>query len=152
MTTMTRRILTTAAALGLAVFSAVPAVASTEQTPELKLSGDPHVTGSSPLTLKAKKIASGTLELVCWTFTFTGDLLDPGEGLTITPDNLDPGAGPGFENVGTEPTVTRTLCVDDPTFLPEIADGNSAEQFVVGASPGSSTFTVASVTMTLTYA
>jgi hypothetical protein len=46
--------------------------------------------------------------------------------------------------------VARTLCVDDPSFLPVIADGNSSEQFVVVADPGS-TFTVSSVTMTLTY-
>lgn len=141
----------TGLALGLAVFAAVPAVAAPpQQTQELKLSGDPHVTGSNSLTLKAKKISSGTLVLACFTFSFTGDLLDPGEGLTITPDGAL-SEGPGFENGSTEPIATRTLCSDDPVVLTEIADGNSTEQFVLRANPGSSTFTVSSVTMTLTY-
>jgi hypothetical protein len=150
MTTMTRKLWTAAAILGLGVSSAAPAAAATERTQELKLSGNPHVTESNSLTLKAKQIASGTLERVCWTFIFADDLLDPSEGLTITPDGLDPDSGPGFFNGSTEPTVARTLCVDDPSFLPVIADGNSSEQFVVVADPGS-TFTVSSVTMTLTY-
>jgi hypothetical protein len=152
MTTMTRKVWTAAAILGLAVSSAVPAAASTERTHVLRLIGDPHLTSSNSLTLIATRIDRGTLERVCWTFNFTGDPLDPGEGLTITPDDLDPNSGPGFENVGTEPTGTRTLCVDDPSFLPLIADGNSVERFVVVANPSSSTFTVKSVTMTLTYA
>lgn len=151
MTTMTRKLWTAAAVLGFAVSSALPAAASPERTHELRLIGDPHVTGSNSLTLIATRIDRGTLERVCWTFTFTEDLLDPGEGLTITPDDLDPNSGPGFENVSAESTVTRTLCVDDPSFLPLIADGNSAERFVVVANPGTSTFTVSSVTMTLTY-
>lgn len=122
-----------------------------QQTQELKLSGDPHVTGSNSLTLKATKIAPGTLALACFTFNFTGDLLDPGDGLTISTERKFEN-GPGFENVGTEPTATRTLCSDDPVYLAEIADGNSAEQFVVRANPGSSTFTASSVTIELTYA
>ena len=145
-------VVATGIALGFAVFAAVPAAAAPPpQTQELKLSGDPHVTGSNSLTLKAKKIAKGTLALACFTFTFAGDLVDPGEGLTITPDGSSE-EGPGFENVSTEPLATRTLCSDDPAFLAEIADGNSAEQFVLRANPASSTFTVSSVTMTLTYA
>lgn len=152
MTTMTRKLWTAAAVLGLAVSSAVPAAASTDRTHELRLIGDPHVTSSSSLTLLATRIDRGTLEGVCWTFTFTEDLLDPGEGLTITPDDLDPNSGPGFENGSIESTVTRTLCMDDPSFLPLIADGNSVERFIVVANPSSSTFTVKSVTMTLTYA
>jgi hypothetical protein len=153
---MRHRLLTVVAigiALGFAVFAAVPAAAAPPpQTQELKLSGDPHVTGSNSLTLKATKIAQGTLALACFTFTFAGDLLDPGEGFTITPDGSS-GEGPGFENPSTGPPLsTRTLCSDDPAFLGEIADGNSAEQFVLRANPASSTFTVSSVTMTLTYA
>lgn len=152
MTTMTRKLWTTAAVLGIAASSAVPAVASTESTQALRLIGDPNVNGSNSVTVIATNIERRTLELVCWTFNFSGDLIDTGEGLTITPDDLDPGAGPGFQSVSDEPTATRTLCVDDPTFLAEIADGNAVERFVVEAYPGSSTFTLASVTMTLTYA
>lgn len=137
---------------GSTIFAAAPAVSAPRPaTQELKLSGDPHVTGSNSLTLKAKKIASGTLVLACFTVTFTGDLLDPGEGFTITPDG-SASEGPGFENGSDAPIATRTLCSDDPTVLSEIADGNSAEDFVLRARPGSSTFTVSSVTMTLTYA
>jgi hypothetical protein len=135
---------------GLALFAAVPAAAATQQTQELKLSGDPQVTVSNPLTLKAKKIQKGTLELACFTFNFTGDLVDPGEGLTITPDG-ELGEGPGFENISSNPISTRMLCIDDPVVLEEIADGNSAEKFVLRANPGSSTFTVSSVTLALTY-
>lgn len=49
--------------------------------------------------------------------------------------------------------ATRTLCVDDPVFLPAIADGNSAEQFLVRDDLGASdtTLTVSSVVLTLTY-
>lgn len=141
----------TGLALGLAVFAAVPAVAAPpQQTQELKLSGDPHVTGSNSLTLKAKRIASGTLVLACFDFSFTGDLVDPGEELSIFPDGI--GGGGGFFNGGTEPLATRTICFVDPVVLTDIADGNRSESFVVRANPGSSTFTVSSVTMTLTYA
>ncbi|MDP9984696.1 hypothetical protein J2W14_004123 [Pseudarthrobacter oxydans] len=138
--------------LGLAMFFAVPATAVTEQTQELKLSGDPHVTASSPLTLKAKKIASGTLTLACFDFTFTGDLVDPGDELILSPDGVGDYGG-GF-SAGSEPIATRTICFNDPVFLADVADGNSSEQFTVRANPsvGSGPFTVSSVTMRLTYA
>jgi hypothetical protein len=142
-------ILTALTALGLSVAAAAPATAAT-QTQDLKLSGDPHVTGSNSLTLKAKQIPRGTLVNACFTFTFTGDLLDPGEGLTITPDG-SPSEGGGIINVGTTPTTTRTVCFNDPASLAPIADGNSAEHFVVRANPSGSTFTLASVVMELTF-
>jgi hypothetical protein len=148
---MRHRLLTVVAtgiAIGFAVFAAAPAAAAPPpQTQELKLSGDPRVTESNSLTLIADRIKKRTLAQACFTFTFVDNPVDlGGSGLTITPDG-SPTEGPGFEPISFSP---RTLCVDDPTFLVEIADGDKAEQFVVRAHPGA--FTVLSVTMTLTYA
>ncbi|PNH85263.1 hypothetical protein [Arthrobacter sp. AFG20] len=147
-----RAVVVTGLALGLAAFAAVPAVgAPTQHEQKLQLSGDPHVTGSNSLALKAKKIPSGALVEACFTFRFTGDLLDLGEGLTLAPKGQE---GPGFFNPSSEPISSRTMCVNNdnaPDFIAAIEQG-SAEKFIVKADPSTSTFTVSSVRMILTYA
>jgi hypothetical protein len=65
-----------------------------------------------------------SVESVCFDFTFTNDLLDPGELLRVTPLALFPSlGGPAFSNAGTEPQATRTLCLADPDFTSIFADG-----------------------------
>jgi hypothetical protein len=62
---------------------------------------------------------------VCFEFTFENDLLDPGDFLRITPLELFP-VGPGFENGGSTPQATRTLCLTaefNPDFVAIFADG-----------------------------
>ena len=145
-------VVVTGLALGLAVFAAVPAVAAPSQsTQQLQLSGDPHVTGTNSLILKAKKVPPGELVEACFTFSFTGDLLDLDEGLTLAPKGQE---GPGFYNPSSEPISTRTMCVNNdnaPDFIAAIEQG-SADKFIVKADSSTSTFTVSSVSMTLTYA
>src|ERR1700682_716663 len=59
-----------------------------------------------------------SVDSVCFAFTFSNDLLDPGDGLRITPlDLLPPLSGPGFFNPGPSSQATRTLCVIDPAFV-----------------------------------
>ncbi|WP_424348542.1 hypothetical protein [Kocuria sp. CH-021] len=138
----------TGLALGLAVVASAPASAA-EQTINLRLIGSPHVSDGDTLTVLATNVPKETLTTACFNFTFTDDLVDPGEGLTII--TADSGNGPGFFNPTTESQATRTLCIEDPSILEDIADGNSAERFVIQAMPGS-TFTVSSVSLTLTTA
>jgi len=68
-----------------------------------------------------------SVDSVCFEFTFENDLLDPGDFLTISPLELfPPPTGPGFENVGSEPQATRTLCMTaefQPDFVAIFADG-----------------------------
>jgi hypothetical protein len=50
---------------------------------------------------------------VCFDFTFTSDLLDPGEILLITPLQLWPSlSGPGFEDIGLTSQGERELCLE----------------------------------------
>lgn len=56
------------------------------------------------------------VDRVCFRFTFEGDLLDPGDLLFIE------GFG-GFENVGSLPESSRTLCVIDAAVLLRFVDG-----------------------------
>jgi hypothetical protein len=64
---------------------------------------------------------------VCFEFTFENDLLDPGDFLRITPlEFYPPNSGPGFENGGSTPQATRTLCLTaefNPDFVAIFADG-----------------------------
>jgi hypothetical protein len=58
-----------------------------------------------------------TIELLCLTFHFRGDLVDPGE-------ELDWGRGGGFFNNGTTPIATRTSCSVDSEQLADLLDGH----------------------------
>jgi hypothetical protein len=48
---------------------------------------------------------------VCFDFSFQGDLLDPGDWLSLTPLNLLPSfSGGGFGNTGSTPQAERMIC------------------------------------------
>jgi hypothetical protein len=76
--------------------------------------GEPAI-GRVNVHMKFASVAS-----VCFAFTFSGDLLDPGEELDITPLRALPsGTGPGFINDGTTPQAERTLCLSS-TYQPDL--------------------------------
>lgn len=56
------------------------------------------------------------VDRVCFDFSFSDDLLDPGEGLFIELFG-------GFENVSSSPQLGRLLCSVDQTTLQRFADG-----------------------------
>jgi hypothetical protein len=72
-----------------------------------------------------------SVDSVCFTFTFEGDLLDPGETLFISPLNaVSSLSGPGFSNGGTTPEAERTLCFEaafQPDLVALFAEGKEHE-------------------------
>jgi hypothetical protein len=84
-----------------------------------------------------------SIDAVCFNFTFTGDLLDSGDFLVVTPLELLPSlTGPGFFNPGLEPQSTRTLCLYNAfgyeSFTSVFLDG-SADRIEIGMESGSVT-------------
>ena len=73
---------------------------------------------------------------VCFRFTFIGDLLDPGDHMTVEPVTV--GNGPGFENGGSGPESARSICVIPPDInIPPFLDG--MEQIELRMEAGSVT-------------
>jgi hypothetical protein len=75
---------------------------------------------------------------VCLNFTFDeADPLDPGEELDLT-------GGTGFQNIGTEPQFSRTLCLQEN--LEDFQDGKATLDIYAGIG----SFKLADVTVTYT--
>ena len=123
---------------GLALLAlSLPAGSHADSFTALASLSNPHVSLGQPVLASVEFAAPFTaITRLCFRFTFQGDLLDPGEGLTIVPVSV--GIGPGFENVGSGPQDARTLCVlaPDPT-IPPFLDGT--EQIELAMFSGSVT-------------
>jgi hypothetical protein len=107
-----------------------------------------QLSGEQVLRIKAKfDTRFASIESLCLTFMFEGDLLDPGEELTYRLAGATTSFG--FVNVGISPEAERTSCLVAGFHDAELAlflDGKNT--VYVMADTGS--VTVASVTMNLT--
>jgi hypothetical protein len=87
-----------------------------------------------------------SVEQACLVFTFSGDLLDPGDDVEIT---VDGSAAGGFaRDPGSEPQATRTFCwsqIFHPAIVADFLDGKAKLKFT--ALSGSVALT--SVTLTI---
>lgn len=90
-------------------------------------------------------IQFSSVEQACLIFEFSGDLLDPGDGLFILVDGRDAG---GFDNPGPEPQAVRTLCWTAgfaPSTIADFLDGKAKLEFI--AANGSVTLRSVSLTI-----
>ncbi len=83
-----------------------------------------------------------SVTLVCISFQFEGDLLDPGETLLV---DFGVGFAGGFTNIGSTPLSELTTCNAQPENLATLLDGR--QDLVIFMDPGS--VTIASVTATI---
>jgi hypothetical protein len=109
-------------------FLVVPASATAATaTASVKLSQTFVGVGDAALGKVNVHTKFSSVDRVCFTFTFEGDLLDPGETLLISPLNaVSSVSGPGFSNRGTSSEAERTLCLEaafQPDLVSLFADG-----------------------------
>jgi hypothetical protein len=86
-----------------------------------------------------------SVEEACLVFEFSGDLLDPGDDLSIFVDGSD---GGGFFNPGPVSQAVRTFCwseIYQPATIADFLDGKAKLEFI--ASSGS--VAIGSVTLTI---
>jgi hypothetical protein len=128
------------------------AVASTAYEAKVKLHPKTPVTITPTSPVQGRLQIPGTrfqsIDSACFTFTFSGDLLDPGESVFI-----DLGGSPqttfGFQNVSSTSTRTRTVCIVSgfhDALLALLLDGK--QRFELTTEGGS--VTVASVQVVIT--
>jgi hypothetical protein len=133
------------------VFNGV-AGASTSYEAKVKLHPKVPVTITTTAPVQGRLIVPGTrfasIDSACFTFTFSGDLLDPGESLFI-----DLGGSPqtsfGFQNVSSTSTTRRTVCIVSgfhDALLALLLDGK--QRFELTTERGSVTVTSVEVVIT----
>jgi hypothetical protein len=128
------------------------ATASTTYEAKVKLHPKVPVTITPTSPVEGRLMVPGTrfvsIASACFTFTFSGDLLDPGESLFI-----DLGGSPqttfGFENVSSTSTASRTICIVSgfhDSLLALLLDGK--QRFELTTEGGSVTVTSVEVVIT----
>jgi hypothetical protein len=122
-------------------FLAMPMSASaTTATASVRLSQTSISVGAAALGKVNVHMKFASVESVCFAFTFTDDLLDPGDELVITPLRALPSlTGPAFFNPGTTPEAERTLCLTSalqPDLVSLFADGKE-DQLEIAMRTGS---------------
>ena len=127
------------------ILSSTPSMATESSAYEakVKLHPKPPVTITPAEPVGGKLMLPGTrftsIARACFTFTFTGDLLDPGETVFIQLEGSS--AGFGFLNISSTSTRMRTVCLASNIGPPHdellalLLDGK--EKFTVMSEDGS---------------
>ena len=149
------RALKSALLLFLASLAASGAAAAADSASAPARLSQSDVAVGAPVLAKVNLHAKfSSVDSVCFDFTFTGDLLDPGEIVLVTPLQVFRSlAGPAVENVGLTSEGERTLCMesalgpDDAAVAALFADGKDSD-LEIGTQNGS--VQIASLVVTVT--
>ena len=137
------RVLLALAFLLVATLAAPLSVTSGQQEVKLHPKAPVTVAAGSPIDAKIKvKDMATSAGVVCITFQFEGDMLDPGESLLI---DLGPSLGAfGATNVSGVSEASRVLCTAQAEQLAAFVDGRESFAIMV-EDPGSVTITGATI-------